>query len=104
MTKKRKKTGEGELFEKIWQERPHACTVCDAKLPIYTVKFFAHVLGKGAEPAARLDEDNIFIMCFPCHYRYDMETHRASDDPRYDFVFDRKQEIKTKYNNRNNGT
>ena len=100
--KPRKKTGELELFKEIWDKRPHVCTVCDARLPMFTVRFFAHILGKGTEPAARLDPDNIDIMCYPCHYRYDHETNRAAGDPRYDWVFDKKIEIRAKYNN--NGT
>ena len=96
--KPRKKTGELELFKKIWEERPHKCTICDVRLPWFAVSLFAHVLGKGTEPAARLDKENILLMCYPHHYHYDHETSRAADDERYNKVFELKDEIRAKYN------
>jgi hypothetical protein len=95
---KRKKTGELELFKEIWAERPHKCVICEANLPVFTVKFFAHVLSKGSHPEMRLDKENIEIMCFPHHYRYDAETYAATKDRRYDKIFAKKEDLKTKYN------
>ena len=92
--KKRKKTGEKTVFFEIWAERPHKCVICDAVLPMFTVRYFAHILGKGAYPSLRLNKENIEIMCFPHHYMYDHETNRAIDDPRFDKIFIKKDKLK----------
>ena len=92
--KPRKKTGELELFKEIWSERPHKCVVCDAVLPVFTVRFFAHLLSKGSNPAMRLDKNNIEIMCFPHHYKLDHETNRAREDSKYDKIFEKIDKLK----------
>ena len=63
---------------------------------MFTVRFFAHVLSKGAFPELRLDKENIEILCFPCHWRYDHETNRAIDDERFNYLFNKKEELKAK--------
>ena len=91
---KRKKTGELELFKEIWAERPHKCSVCGEVLPVFTVRFFAHVLSKGSRPDLRLEKENILIMCYPHHWTYDHATNRAVDDPLYNKVFELKEKLK----------
>lgn len=55
-----------ELFEKIWEERPHISEVSGK--PLYPKGHFlwhwqfAHVLSKGAYPRYKLREENILLM------------------------------------------
>jgi hypothetical protein len=70
--KKKKPTGERELFFKIWKERPHVCTACNKSLygeP--KVHYFSHILPKSRFPELRLDPDNILIECIECHSDYE---------------------------------
>lgn len=68
---KRKASGEGEMFLKIWSERKHICSCCDKKLgDELNVSYMSHLLSKGAYPSLRLDERNIMIKCTECHYEY----------------------------------
>lgn len=67
-----RKTGERELFLKIWNERPHYCVKCgkwlgDEPRPV----FFSHIKSKGAHPELRLDPDNIELLCSECHHIYE---------------------------------
>lgn len=69
---RRKKTGEAALFHRLWQERPHYCAHCGKHLEDPPRSFyFSHVKGKGAHPELRLDPDNIQLLCFRCHDKYD---------------------------------
>lgn len=73
--KKRKVTGEWELFKQIWKNRPHICTNCggwlgDEPQPC----FFSHIKGKGAHPELRLSVFNIQLLCFECHRVFDQGT------------------------------
>lgn len=75
----RHKTGELELFRKIWGERPHYCVKCGKWLgndlkPIY----FSHIKSKGAFPALRLDPTNIELLCEDCHYNYEFNRKKGN--------------------------
>lgn len=95
---KRKKTGERKFFELLWEERKHRCGVCDKRLHWFNVTYFAHIIGKGAEPKLRLEKDNIEILCYDCHQTFDHATHKAKEDERFDFLFKKKELLKQKYN------
>lgn len=70
--KKRKPSGELQLFKEIWSERPHYCVKCGKELrepmkPIY----FSHIKSKGAFPELRLVKENIELLCPACHHNYE---------------------------------
>jgi len=44
---KKKPTGEAQVFEKIWNERPHFCQICFTPIPEASPSNFMHVLAKG---------------------------------------------------------
>lgn len=70
--KRRKPTGEAEVFKEIWDEREHICTNCKAHLGDEAKTFhFAHKIPKGREPKLRLVKENIMLHCFECHREYD---------------------------------
>lgn len=67
-----KKTGEAAMFNDIWNQRPHYCEHCNIHLgDSPRAHFFSHIKSKGAHPEARLDPDNIQLLCFVCHQVYD---------------------------------
>jgi hypothetical protein len=62
-----KKTGEADLFNKIWNSRPHKSELSGISLERYegTEYFywmFAHILDKKNYPLFRLEEENIMIV------------------------------------------
>ena len=61
--KKRKNTGEKEVFEEIRNERPHYCTICSKYITEAQARCFAHLLAKGMYPKYRLNKDNIALVC-----------------------------------------
>lgn len=70
--KKRKKTGELDLFKEIWSERPHFCECCRKPLGNELhVAFFSHLLAKSTYPKYRLDKRNIMLKCFACHHEWE---------------------------------
>lgn len=75
MKRKRKNTGEAQLFYEIWQERPHICINCKAHLGNDARTWhFSHIKPKGKYPELRLDKNNIQLLCYDCHYAYDFKT------------------------------
>lgn len=84
LKRKRKATGERELFLKIWDERPHICTnrLCRRSLGDEPMAYyFAHVLSKGSRPDLRLDPENIVILCLSCHCQYDQGDKKLIELP-----------------------
>lgn len=75
--KRKKPTGERELFAKIWGKREHVCSHCGAKLqePIRSF-YFSHIKSKGAFPELRLEESNIELMCLKCHQEYEFGSRK----------------------------
>lgn len=80
--KPRKVTGEGDIFNRIWNSRLHKCEVCERPLirKKNTVSIFSHILSKGASTYSRLDEDYILLMgdgfagnC-GCHSKWENRT------------------------------
>ena len=70
--KRRKPTGEREMFIEIWNERPHICCHCKDPLghePI--VHYFSHIKPKGKYPELRLVKSNVELLCIECHRKYD---------------------------------
>lgn len=74
----RKKTGEAELFAKIWEERSHYCENCGAFLGDEArVHFFSHIKSKASHPELRLDPSNIELLCMACHHARDFQGEDA---------------------------
>lgn len=74
--KKRKKTGEWDMFLEIWSKtKHHNCEKCNRDLgrvpaPIY----FSHIVPKSKSNALRLDPNNIELLCGDCHSKYEFGT------------------------------
>lgn len=81
MKKRKKNTGERELFLEIWNERIHYCINCKSYLgnePL--VHFFSHIKPKGKYPELRLDKKNIQLLCYDCHYAFDFQTKQKYNE------------------------
>ena len=64
---RRKKTGESELFDKIWNERDHSSELSGLPITSPLPGNFHHVLPKSRYPGQRLDPDNILIVTLAEH-------------------------------------
>ena len=70
----RKASGEAQMFQEVWNTRPHVCVNCGALLGHEArAHYFAHILPKSTHPNLRLDPENIWILCIECHYAYDFQ-------------------------------
>ena len=98
MKYKRKKTGELELFLELWDERPHVCQVSGDYLPEFSVGCMAHCLTKGAYGSMRLNKKNIIFMRYDLHHMYDHQTDKAKKDPRFKWVFELAEELRSESN------
>lgn len=67
-----RRTGERDMFLRIWNQRPHFCINCgkwlgDDPMPI----FFSHRVAKSVSEVDRLNPDNIDLLCGDCHFARD---------------------------------
>lgn len=67
MKKVRKPSGQKQVFERIWNSRPHKCFVSGVTIHEPTASVFSHVLPKGMYPDYKLDERNIVLLT-PRHH------------------------------------
>ena len=84
-----------ELFEWIWDNRPHVSEVSGKQLfPKGHWQFhwqFCHILPKGSYPSLKLDPENIMLML----------PHEHSYQERFEVFRQRKEELKQKYYQQN---
>lgn len=68
MKRKRKVTGEAQMFREISAERKHICEWCKCDLPSVLQPInFDHIIEKSKSPALRLVKSNIRLLCKLCH-------------------------------------
>lgn len=68
---KKKKSGQKELFIEIWNERPHVSEVSGKPLREFDVRYFSHILTKGAYPSMKLNKRNIILMTPEEHHEWE---------------------------------
>lgn len=59
--------GEADIYELIWNSRPHQCEVCERPIESPVPANFSHLLPKGSYSRFKRDERNIRIQCQRCH-------------------------------------
>lgn len=97
-SKKRKKTGEKELFDKLWKTRKHVSFVSGEPLGDEAeVQFFSHILTKGSYPSLRLDPRNIQFMTKKEHVLWDFGKDKIKDDPKWKHVFELRDKLRLEY-------
>ncbi len=105
----KKKTGEANVFEQIWGERPHFSQISGERLLEKGEKFdsagkdlwysqFSHILTKGAYGKLRKDKRNIILKTCDEHRIWEFETHKCTG-AKWAWVHELKQELKERYRN-----
>ena len=95
------KKEERDFKLKLWEEREHVSEISGQHLGNEPNSwYFAHVIGKGAYPAFRCKPENIVFMTQKEHFKYDHETDKAKQDPLFDWVFERAEQLKQEYHKR----
>jgi hypothetical protein len=88
-----------ELFIRIWMTRPRRSQVSDVKLgPDMCAWMFSHVLPKSTYPAGKVDEENIVLMTFDEHQKWEHHQSELLFTKRWKWVFELKEKLKNKYN------
>ena len=65
------------LYKNIWLKREHFCAECGCFLGYERrAMFFSHILPKGKYPKLRHVEENIDLLCFECHYKWEFSGKR----------------------------
>lgn len=67
-TPNRKLKGQKDVFEEIWNERPHFCVKCWKYLREAKAHNFSHIKPKWLYPELKFEKSNIELICFSCHY------------------------------------
>lgn len=63
-----------ELFEQIWEERPHVSYLSGKPLGKFSVSYFAHVLSRKRFPCFAYRADNIVLLTVEEHMMFDQGT------------------------------
>jgi hypothetical protein len=96
---KKKPTGEKEVFEMIWKERPHKSQITGD--PIHEARpiNFLHVLPKAQNkyPKFKLLKQNIILGTEEDHYAWDHARESIKDSPKWKWVFELETQLKEKY-------
>lgn len=92
-------TGELALFQAIWNNRPHICSVCKTNLKDFSVWFFSHILSKGAFPKFRLYDKNIVLKCANCHHLWETQPNEKllHDNPSWEPIIELHDNLVTEY-------
>lgn len=96
-------TGEAQVFEKISEERPWICYVCEKQLYELTASNFLHVLPKALNkfPKMKTYDKNIVLGCHDsessCHHRWDKSPRSSLTEPMWDKMKALEQELKNEY-------
>lgn len=67
--RKKRKTGELEVFKQIYEERPNICEWCGTYINEFSVANYHHIKPKSRFPELRLVKENIIKICFDCHFK-----------------------------------
>lgn len=96
--------GEREVFERIWGAEPaeRRSFVTGFLLPdIHNAYpwYFSHILPKGKNryPMFRFYDRNVVLKTFEEHTAWEHHQYRLKDNPQWDHVFRRQEELKIEY-------
>jgi hypothetical protein len=97
---KYKPSGEGVLFESIWNTRKHFSFIDGTFLGDEAKAwFFGHVLPKSIAPEMRLFDRNIVLLTQDQHYSWDsMSRELLRSLPEWDKMFKLEESLKKTYN------
>jgi len=79
--KKEKPTGESVMFETIWNTRPRVSFITGLPLGMEARSFFfAHVLPKSTYPDYRLLMENVVLLTFDEHQKWDQRSEEHTSE------------------------
>lgn len=90
-------TGELALFKTLLEVRGAKSQISGEPLIGFDIRWFSHVLSKGAYPAFRLFDRNIILKTPREHELWGTQKHKLRDNPKWKWVFDLEQELKELY-------
>lgn len=105
--KRKKETGERDIFREIWTERSHISQISGKKLrgeddPMWHWQF-AHLLSKGAYPSLRHDKQNILLMTPEEHQEFDGgDREKFLQKNNAIWVLEKMNSLRKKYHQNNN--
>lgn len=67
----KKKVGTLELFQEIWNERPHVCQVTGETIKEFDLRVFSHVVPKSLSKKLALDKENVWIVTPATHFLWE---------------------------------
>lgn len=96
---KRKPTGEKQVFEEIWNERPHKSQISGDPIHEAYPIYFLHVLPKAQNkyPKLKLEKQNIVLGTADEHYDWDHNRKAIENDPKWKWMFELEASLKEKY-------
>ncbi len=97
-SKRKKATGELDLFVEIWNERPHISEVSGKPIKYFNVGCFSHILPKGQFKRFRLKKENIVLKTLEEHFDWTFNKHELKDREEWKKIFELETELKKLYN------
>jgi hypothetical protein len=99
----KKRTGEMEVYKKIWKERGPYSQISGRHLGEYINPcFFSHIVPKSIAPSLRLDPRNIILKTPEEHILYENHKHKIRNLPEWQWVFELEEKLKQECHNPNN--
>jgi len=71
--KSKKRKQDNDWYESTFNQSTKVCEECGISLQGYSKAYVSHILSKGAFPEFRYEKDNINILCFDCHQRWEFK-------------------------------
>ena len=100
-TEDRTEKTEGQLFEEIWNERPHVSEIDGTPLLPKGHKMwhwqFSHLLPKSIYGKARLDKENVVLKTWAQHQLWEFHQHKLRDKEEWKWVFEKRERLKKEY-------
>ena len=95
---------ETEVFQHVWDTRPHMSFISGRGIPEFDYKCFAHILSKKQFPAFRFNPENIVLLTVYEHGLYDQGTagRRLGYPADWKALNDLAIKLKIEYNNKFN--
>lgn len=78
-------------YQQAWDSHEDKrCQECGIELPFFSPSFISHILSRGSSPFASYNLLNHFLLCLPCHQRWEFA------DRKHMGIYEESQEIKNK--------
>jgi len=97
----KKTTGEAVMFQAIWNTRPHVSFLTGEKLGNDAYPWmFAHVLPKKKYPEFRLKYENIVLLTWEQHDRWDKAPRYSLTEPFWQKMFELEAQLIEQFKNK----